>query len=819
MKNLFLFISLICCNSIIAQTTLYVNPAASNNPSADGSLANPYNDIASTVELVAATGGEVIIIDGNYNMSGKEVTITTAATESTIVTIRPETPAGVKLRFDSRFGFEFEPSSQYIALEGLELDGQTNQLDYWSIVAQAFWGDSSIPRNGGLAVILDGQYITVKDNYIHDWYQKAIEIRDARYAVIEGNIIHDIAKTSISGGHGIMRQQKGQEFFDDDIMGVYRWDIRENMVFNVEQTIYSWVPSKGFIEMVIDEGKSILIDDPKDTNGNQEHMSARIINNIVAFGSVDHIRLKSTPNLEVSHNSIYAEGLNADGISDKQGDTNTPQFTNFICQNNASQTDAGVSAIEIDKAVEQTNSNGGTPNVSGNYAMDGKIKPPSQSGLIKLTNGQLFINPTGGNFRINPALNLPASTGVMTSVLDDLDLKVGAFGVPVGPGLSGVDHLKLTQTILDNVPGLNDGIAGNETVFADYGTMTSNYHTITFDVVNGSWKSNNNSPNTQDFELNEVYYTWYQNVATTHLNINGEEYERIRWGDSEVRQNQVFDPDWLTVSQITSTSSNTLINGADNDFVLDGDILIDFENFTPQIGDVFDLMTANSITSNNSGTDLFDRVLFEGFTPNFYALEVINLGGNQVLRLIILAALPVELLSFDVRKDDQFVHLNWKTASEQNNAFFSIERSTDKRQWEEIGRVKGQGNSAILTNYNFIDKIPYNGSNYYRLIQTDEDGTISYSKIISVVWNKTESSISVYPNPSTGQVSIDWDNKVTHQQVDIEIYDIFGNLAFAARKSTNKNQTIDVSTLKNGIYFLHVYRNNTLEHLVKITKI
>lgn len=626
--------------SAIAQTTLYVKPDAPDSTTANGSLTNPYNDIAEAVELAATNGGgNVVVIDGDYNMAGNEVYISTAATAATAVTIKPQTTAGVTLNFNGRRGFEFTTTSKYITLEGLELNGQTGSLDYWPIVAKAFWGDDSILRNGGLAIILDGQHITIKDNYIHDWYQKGVEIRDARYVVVEGNIIQNIAITSLTGGHGIMRQQKGQEFFDDDIVGVYRWDIKENMVFNVQQTIYSWVPSKGFIEMVIDEGKSILIDDPKDSDGNQEQMSARIKNNIIAFGSVDHIRLKSTPNLEVSHNSIYAEGENADGISDKQGDTDTPQFTNFICHNNASQTVSTVSAIEIDKAVEQTTGTGGTPNVSGNYAMDGKIKPIGQSGLTKLTNNQLFVSPNTGNFRINPLLNLPSTTGVETTVLDNLDQKIINFGVSVAPSNVTVDHLKLTQTILDNIPGLNDGIANNETVFTDYGTMSSNYHTITFNVVDGDWKNETSSPSQQNFELNSEYYTWYGQVATTYLNNSGSEYERIRWGDSEVMQNQVFDADWLTVCQINS-NSNTLINGYDNDFVLDGDILIDFENVTPQDGDVFNLITAGTITSNNLG-DVFDRVLFEGFSPTNYTLEIVNVSNKQVLRLTIDSVLNI----------------------------------------------------------------------------------------------------------------------------------------------------------------------------------
>lgn len=800
MKNILLLFSLMYyVFSSTAQTTLYVQPDAADNPSADGTLANPYNDIAATVDLVAPTGGDVVIIDGDYDMTNKEVSISTIATETTEITIRPQSTAGVKLRFNGRFGFEFTNDARHIILEGLELDGQTAQVNFWTIVAQGFWGDDTVPRNGGLAVILDGQYITIKDNYIHDWYQKAVEIRDGRYVIVEGNIIHNIATTSLTGGHGIMRQQKGQEFFDDDDINIYRWDIRENMIFNVEQRIYSWVPSKGFIEMVIDEGKSILIDDPKDTDGNQEQMSARIINNIVAFGSVDHIRLKSTPNLEVSHNSIYAEGIKADGITDKQGDTNTAQFTNLICHNNAAQTVSSVSVIEIDKAVEQTIVNEGTPDVSGNYAMDGKIKPSGQSGLTKLTNGQLFINPTEGNFRINPDLNLPASTGVQTAVLDALDVKVAAFDVNVSPGGVPVDHLKLTQTILDNIPGLNDGIVGNEIVFEDYGTMSNNYHSIEFDVVNGDWKDDQNSPAQQNFELNEVYYTWYENVATTHLNRSGAEYERIRWGDSEVKQDQVFDPDWLTVAQITSTS-NTFINGYDNDFTLDGDILIDFENFIPQIDDAFDLMTANSITSNNAGNDLFDRVLFEGFTPDHYALEVIDISDAQVLRLTILSPLPIELLSFSIQKKNQFANLNWQTIDEENNASFHIERLSKNSEWEEIGNIKAKRNSTHLSQYEFIDKKPLIGLNYYRLRLQDLAGQSSYSNIATVSF--LEENRLVTPNPVQ-----DWFFLQTEQKIsNIYLFDELGREVSSqcVIDSTESGFHFHTEQLPSGIYFLKV---------------
>lgn len=88
-----------------AQDTLYVKPDAASSSSANGTITNPYNDIAAAADSLVSTGGVVYIIDGTYDMSGKEVTIETKATDSTVITIKPQTMAGVTLKFDGRFGF------------------------------------------------------------------------------------------------------------------------------------------------------------------------------------------------------------------------------------------------------------------------------------------------------------------------------------------------------------------------------------------------------------------------------------------------------------------------------------------------------------------------------------------------------------------------------------------------------------------------------------------------------------------------------------------------------------------------------------------
>ena len=605
------------------------------DPAADGSAAHPYNDIAVAVNAAALTGGDVLIRGGEFQLANI-ITITAAATNP--VTIKPMDGERVKINYDLRAAFEFTGTSSNITLEGIEIDGNTDEIDFWCIVGQAFWGDETIPRGGGIAINLDGQDITIRNNYIHDSYQKAVEIRDARYAVVEGNIIHNIATTSLSGGHGIMRQQKGKEFTDDDIAGKYRWDIRENTIFNVEQRIYSWVPSKGFIEMTLDEGKPILIDDPQDTDGNQEFMTARITNNVVAFGAIDNIRLKSTPNLEVSNNAIYSEKPHADGITDKGGDSPTPQFTNFIFTNNAAQTAPGTISLEVDDAISQANAAPGSPTVSGNIAAVGAVKP-ADPGITVNPTTQLFVDPENGDFHINPSLGLPASLGVDTIVLAEMDARIAAFGVSFKKDDFVSDNLKLSQSILDNIPGINDGIAGNESVFTNIGVMTADRSEIDFSVVNGVWKTNTGSPDTMQFRLNDEYVDWYIDTETNYKNALGNNYERIRYGTSVLKQDQVFDADWLTVSKITPTET-ALIEGVNQNIVLDGDLLVDFEGVSPAIGQSYDLVVAKNLSTANA-TDLFDRVLFKGFTPADYTLQIVTLpNGLQAARLTITGANP-----------------------------------------------------------------------------------------------------------------------------------------------------------------------------------
>jgi hypothetical protein len=114
--------------------------------------------------------------------------------------------------------------------------------------------------------------------------------------------------------------------------------------------------------------------------------------------------------------------------------------------------------------------------------------------------------------------------------------------------------------------------------------------------------------------------------------------------------------------------------------------------------------------------------------------------------------LPISLLSFIAELKDTVVLLTWVTESEQNNNYFTIERSNNALHWESVGIVKGAGNSNITLSYSFMDKNPYSGISYYRLKQTDFDGKSDVSDIVSVS-NFDVELLNIFPNPATDNIT------------------------------------------------------------------
>ena len=166
--------------------------------------------------------------------------------------------------------------------------------------------------------------------------------------------------------------------------------------------------------------------------------------------------------------------------------------------------------------------------------------------------------------------------------------------------------------------------------------------------------------------------------------------------------------------------------------------------------------------------------------------------------------LPIELINFTVSSlNSKHAQLDWQTASESNNDYFTIERSQNGMDWESLKTINGTGNSLILLNYSAIDYDPYTGISYYRLKQTDFDGQFSFSNIRSVkIDNLVNVPIKIYPNPTDYQITI------TGNAIELEtvnVYNIFGkNVTKSVIIKINNNQktVLDLSELSSGVYFI-----------------
>jgi hypothetical protein len=178
------------------------------------------------------------------------------------------------------------------------------------------------------------------------------------------------------------------------------------------------------------------------------------------------------------------------------------------------------------------------------------------------------------------------------------------------------------------------------------------------------------------------------------------------------------------------------------------------------------------------------------------------------------APLPIELLSFTAEYNDiDAVDLKWTTASEINNDYFTVERSSDAVDFADLIFKDGAGNSSQIITYNDIDRSPLNGKSYYRLKQTDFDGQFSYSNVVPVDINKSEFEIvNTFNSTDQGvlEVSVNCSNNCI---VNIELYDVIGKKIFSSLESVSGSGLkilIPSGQLNKGMYLIKAINNNTV---------
>ncbi|HYV92826.1 MAG TPA: T9SS type A sorting domain-containing protein [Chitinophagales bacterium] len=170
--------------------------------------------------------------------------------------------------------------------------------------------------------------------------------------------------------------------------------------------------------------------------------------------------------------------------------------------------------------------------------------------------------------------------------------------------------------------------------------------------------------------------------------------------------------------------------------------------------------------------------------------------------------MPIELSAFDVHAENTGASLTWTTPSEEKESYFAIERSNDAILFDSMGIVPGSGVSTVQHDYSFFDtKLP-KSTVYYRLKQTNSDGSFTYSEI-RVLELQTDvaevvANYLVYPNPASSYLVFE-SSEISKSDLNLDIYSLCGASIFnMSIPGENLRAQIALPQLPNGFYIVAV---------------
>ncbi|MEZ4886788.1 MAG: T9SS type A sorting domain-containing protein [Chitinophagales bacterium] len=236
------------------------------------------------------------------------------------------------------------------------------------------------------------------------------------------------------------------------------------------------------------------------------------------------------------------------------------------------------------------------------------------------------------------------------------------------------------------------------------------------------------------------------------------------------------------------------------DGMLAGQVFGGYPAFAAEGFYLFENGTFNGVIENVGGS--FNFMLNDG---DVFELHVTDgfCNADVVGDPFVCTKNPIELLSFEGEVLGEGNLLQWVTASETDNDYFTLERSIDGKAFEAIATINSQGDSFDLQSYDFLDRTALQGVSYYRLRQTDLNGLSTTSYTISLQRGERGFElIEVYPNPAKNRLNINFTIN-TERTVEISVYNITGQQLI--RQTTESKEGINHAEVNVGSYPMGVY--------------
>lgn len=307
-------------------------------------------------------------------------------------------------------------------------------------------------------------------------------------------------------------------------------------------------------------------------------------------------------------------------------------------------------------------------------------------------------------------------------------------------------------------------------------------------------------------------------------------------GTIGVATNAGWDNGTYMPSTVTHMSQYTAPGTNGSDWVIDRFWIVDASSYATKPSATFTFTFLDDEFAANGGNDaLFTKSRLQAQRFNTASLIWGDfIGGTQsgqTVQVSVSAAnfafknwtlsdnsnpLPIELTKANVKCVEQGTLITWSTASETNNAYFTVEKSEDGIQFSGIATLQGAGNSNNILNYSYHDDTNSPGTLYYRIKQTDFDGTFKYSEVFSInCGGNSGFEFNAASANADGQLTL-FTSSSQDEIRNIRIVNTLGQLIYENKKPFNAGSgqlNINTANLAAGVYYISLF--NEKSNLVK----
>lgn len=220
-----------------------------------------------------------------------------------------------------------------------------------------------------------------------------------------------------------------------------------------------------------------------------------------------------------------------------------------------------------------------------------------------------------------------------------------------------------------------------------------------------------------------------------------------------------------------------------------------------------------------NGTSIVDNYVDHGYTTTTsatvtltpatynFVLDFFENGGGNRITFDYTGVLPVTWSYFDGYFLNGENVIEWRTAVEENNSGFVVERSTDAKTFDSLAFVDGHGTADVANRYEFHDANPYPGWNYYRLKQIDHDRKFEYSRLIPI-YSEITGATAIYPNPASDELYIS--HVRPEQNIGVAIRGVMNGKFYTLTNDPKQPSKFSLKNVAPGMYLITITVDDTV---------